>query len=91
MEEGLSPGSLKCSNIRRTAEGLKRNPDTQRERLSILNTTSRDSWGPGQCSLISAGPAEPSTRLSTQTTKMASSSCPTTGMKSGTRSNGMAR
>ena len=44
--------------------------------------------GPGQCSRISCGPALLSRPRSTSATTMASSSWPSTGMKSGTRSNG---
>ena len=47
--------------------------------------------GPGQCSRTSRGPALRSNPLSTSATRIASSSWPAIGMKSGTRSKGTAR
>ena len=46
---------------------------------------------PGQCSAMIAGPAERITPRRTHSTARASSSCPATGMKSGTRSTGSMR
>ncbi len=53
--------------------------------------TSSDARGPGQCSSSSSLPVERRTVRSTIAITIASSSCPAIGMKSGTRSMGIAR
>ena len=53
--------------------------------------TRRDCSGPGQCSRRSASPDAQKTLRRATATMRASSSWPTTGVKSGTKSSGMAR
>jgi hypothetical protein len=70
----------------------RRGPNLRRlasDGLTRPSTSSTDRTGPGQSSRTSPAPwASDRGDVSTSATRMASSSCPATGMKSGTTSNG---
>jgi plastocyanin len=59
--------------------------------LASRSSGTRSAAGPGQCCRSSTGPALLTSPRRTSATRIASSSWPATGMKSGTRSNGRAR